>query len=259
MAAGESRWLQPNLRLFSGVCAFTDTCYEGYRFAFDTSRGPCEACDALAFDRQTHCLWCQSCDDCPLGDRCYDGPRDWFGFPPQRDEFAWETDEDQRRPVTAIMRHANMFSPEGMWLDSVQNSVYDLPGGLQLVTRVFTIRRAISLAESFGVLSFSTRARNTHSFLLTTSVMQRTTVTYYTITLGGYVLWITEPAKHRDWHCRPILVRKCRMRAIDSEVISMQGTRSRLKWYNAVWFAIRTGRRISAPLPHWIKRLSPVP
>ncbi|XP_046711160.1 uncharacterized protein LOC124389740 [Silurus meridionalis] len=257
MAAREQRWLLRSMRLHQGTCAYIKACAEGYRFNFVTFRAPCDACFFLVLLK--HCLWCLEQPTCPLGKRCHHLPRKWFRFPPEKDEFVWETDADPFRPVIDILHHADMFSPDGMWLDSIQNSVYDLPAGLQLITRIFHVRRAITLVQSFGVPARSLGAPRTHSFLFTDFVMQSTFVTYYTITFCGYVLWTTEPAKHRDWNCRPILSRKCHTIGTDSMVFSSRPHGGGLRFHDEVWSSLKSHSSISAPLPHWIRRLSPIP
>ncbi|KAF7707878.1 hypothetical protein HF521_016935 [Silurus meridionalis] len=259
MAAGEHRRLLKVIRLHQRTCAYIKACAEGYRFDFDTFRGPCDACYALVSIFLKNCLWCLQQPTCPLGEWCRNGPRKWYRFPPEKDEFVWETDEDPFRPVMDILHHADMFSPDGMWLDSIQNSVYDLPAGLQLITRIYHVRRAITLAQSFGVTASSVGAPSTHSFLFTDFVMQSTFVTYYTITFCGYVLWTTEPAKHRDWNCRPILCHKFHTIGTDSMVFSSSLPGVDLRIHNAVWSSLQSHSSISVPLPHWIRRLSPIP
>ncbi|KAF7707898.1 hypothetical protein HF521_016955 [Silurus meridionalis] len=259
MAAGEQRWLLQGMRLHQGTCAYIEACAEGYRFDFDTFRAPCDACYALVSIFPKHCLWCLQQPTCPLGEQCRNGPRKWFRFPPEKDEFVWETDADQFRPVIDILHHADMFSPEGVWLDSIQNSVYDLPAGLQLITRIFHVRRAITLVQSYGVPARSLVAPSTHSFLFTEFVMQSTFVTYYTITFCGCVLWTTEPAKHRDWNCHPILCHIFHTIREDSMVFSSSLHGVGLRFHDAVWSSLKSHSSISAPLPHWIRQLSTIP
>ncbi|KAI5622213.1 gastrula zinc finger protein XlCGF57.1-like isoform X8 [Silurus asotus] len=259
MASGQHRRLLKVIRLHQLTCAYIKACADGYRLDFDTFRGPCNACYALVSIFLKHCLWCLQQHTCPLGERCHNGPRKWFRFPAEKDEFVWKTDADRFRPVIDILLHADMFSPDGMWLDSIQNSVYDLPAGLQLITHIFHVRRAITLAQSFGVTASSVGAPTIHSFLFTEFVMQSTFVTYYTITFCGYVLWTTKPAKHRDWNCRPILCHKFHTVRTDSMIFSSRRHGGGYGYHSGVWSALQSHRSISAPLPHWIRRLSPIP
>ncbi|XP_046703552.1 uncharacterized protein LOC124384605 [Silurus meridionalis] len=257
MAADEQRFLLQGMRLHQGTCLYIEACAEGYRFNFVTSRPTCDACYFLVL--QKHCLWCLEQSTCPLGERCYNFFRKWFRFPPEKDEFVWETDEDPFRPVMDILHHADMFSPDGMWIDSIQNFVYDLSAGLKLITRIVHVRRAITLAQSFGVPASSLGAPSTHSFLFTEFVMQSTFLTYYTIIFCGYVLWTTEPAKHRDWNSRPILCHKFHTIRKDSMVFSSKCHGGVLRFHHEVWSALQSHSSISALLPDWIRRLSPIP
>ncbi|KAF7707957.1 hypothetical protein HF521_017014 [Silurus meridionalis] len=157
-------WQLVNIGGLCKVCvcikarAYMEACAEGYSFIFDTFRPTCDACFFLLL--QKHCLWCLEQPTCPLGERCYNFFRKWIRFPPEKDEFVWKTDADPFRPVMDILHHADMFSPDGMWLDSIQNSVYDLTAGLQLITRILHVRGLLPLSNRLEFLPLNGCSEN---------------------------------------------------------------------------------------------------